>query len=147
MNGTGLDAFDATVQESDIWLKSLMRRLHTDDRHTAYLMLRAALHALRDRIGPQNAVNFGARLPLLLRGMLFEGWHIASTPTGEHTTQQFLDQARARLPAMLAGDAERGVRATFAVICERIDDGDVRKLVAVLPADLRRLWPASASRE
>lgn len=147
MNGAGPDSFDITVRESDVWLNSLMHRLHTDDRHTAYLMLRAALHALRDRIGPQNAVNFGVQLPMLLRGMLIEGWHIASTPTGEHTAQQFLDQARARLPAMLAGGAERGVRATFAVICERIDGGEVRKLVAVLPADLHRLWPDSASRE
>lgn len=146
MNGTGLDAFATTVQESNAWLQSLMRRLRTDDVHLAYLMLRAACHALRDRLGPQNAVNFGAQLPMLLRGMLFEGWHIASTPTSEQTAQQFLDQARARLPAMLAADAERGVRATFAVICERIDGGEVRKLVAVLPADLHRLWPASASR-
>lgn len=147
MASTGLDTFDTAVQESNVWLKSLMRRLHTDDRHTAYLMLRAAFHALRDRIGPQNAVHFGAQLPMLLRGMLFEGWHIASTPTAEHTTQQFLDQARSRLPAMLASEAEGGVRATFAVICERIDGGEVRKLIAVLPADLRQLWPPSASRD
>lgn len=142
MSSTGLDTFDTTVQESNIWLKSLMRRLHSDDRHAAYLMLRAALHALRDRIGPQPAVHLGAQLPMLLRGLLFEGWHMASTPTGEHTRQQFLDQARARLPAMLAGDAERGVRAAFEVICERIDGGEVRKLVAILPGELRDLWPA-----
>lgn len=147
MSSTGLDTFDTTLQESNVWLKSLMRRLHTDDRHTAYLMLRAAFHALRDRVGPQSAVHFGAQLPMLLRGLLFEGWHIASTPTAEHTAQQFLDQARARLPAMLAGEAERGVRAAFEVICERIDGGEVRKLVAVLPAELRELWPSAARRD
>ena len=42
--------------------------------------LRAALHALRDRIGLENAVHLGAQLPMLLRGAYYEGWHPAATP-------------------------------------------------------------------
>lgn len=144
---TGLDTFDTTVQESNTWLKGMMERLYTDDRHMAYLMLRATLHARRDRIGPQNAVHFGAQLPMLLRGLLFEGWHMAGTPTAEHSKQQFLDRVRAQLPATLAGDVERGVRAAFEVIWEKIDAGEVRKLVKVLPAALHGLWPLIATRD
>ncbi|MEQ8816336.1 MAG: DUF2267 domain-containing protein [Thalassobaculum sp.] len=144
---TGLDTFDTTVQETNAWLKGVMERLYADDRRMAYLMLRATLHALRDRIGPQSAVHFGAQLPMLLRGLLFEGWHMAGTPTTEHSKQQFLDRVRTQLPATLSGDAERGVRAVFEVIWEKIDAGEVRKLVKVLPADLRGLWPLLATRD
>ena len=52
---TGLDTFDKTVQESNLWLKDIMDRLNTEDRHHAYSTLRAVLHALRDRIGAESA--------------------------------------------------------------------------------------------
>ena len=71
---TGLDVFDKTVQESNLWLKDLMERLGTYDRHHAYSTLRAVLHGLRDRIGPESAAHLGAQLPMLLRGLYYEGW-------------------------------------------------------------------------
>ncbi|WP_323796264.1 DUF2267 domain-containing protein [Nisaea sp.] len=144
---SGLATFDTTVQESDAWLKAIMERLHTDDRQMAYQMLRATLHAQRDRVGPENAVHIGAQLPMLLRGLLFEGWHIAGTPTGEDRKQEFLERVRAQLPVILAGDAERGVQTVFEVICDKVDAGEARKLVRVLPTDLRSLWPTRASQD
>lgn len=70
---TGLDVFDKTVQESNLWLKDIMERLSTSDRHHAYSTLRAVLHALRDRIGAESAAHLGAQLPMLLRGLYYEG--------------------------------------------------------------------------
>ena len=144
---SGLATFDTTLQESYGWLKAIMERLHTSDRHLAYLLLRATLHALRDRVGPENAVHFGAQLPMLLRGLLFEGWHLAGTPTGEDRKPEFLERVRAQLPANLAGDAERGVLAVLEVVCDKVDAGEARKLVKVLPPDLRGLWPARATQQ
>lgn len=70
---TGLDTFDKTVQESNLWLKDVMEWLDTRDRHHAYSTLRAVLHPLRDRIGPESAAHLGAQLPMLLRGLFYEG--------------------------------------------------------------------------
>ena len=58
---TGLATFDKTVQESNLWLKDVMERLNTTDRHHAYSTLRAVLHALRDRIGPESAAHLKMR--------------------------------------------------------------------------------------
>jgi hypothetical protein len=41
---TGLDAFDSTLQQTNLWLKDIMERTGTDDRHLAYQLLRATLH-------------------------------------------------------------------------------------------------------
>ena len=71
---TGLDTFDTTIQESNLWLKDLMEQLGTYDRHHAYSTLRAVLHVLRDCIGPDNAAHLGAQLPMLIRGLYYEGW-------------------------------------------------------------------------
>ncbi len=87
---TGLDTFDKTVQESNLWLKDVMERLNTNDRHHAYSTLRAVLHALRDRIGPESAAHLGAQLPMLLRGLFYEGWDPTGKPTKERHEAAFL---------------------------------------------------------
>jgi uncharacterized protein (DUF2267 family) len=94
MSTTHLPVFDTTVQESIRWLKAVMDHLHTDDRHLAYLALRGTLHALRDRLGPENAVHLAAQLPMLLRGLYYEGWRMAASQTKERSRAEFFDHVR-----------------------------------------------------
>ena len=145
MTSTGLEVFDTTVQESNLWLKGVMRHLPTKDRHAAYLALRAVFHVLRDRIGPENSVHLAAQLPMLLRGLFFEGWHMAGTPTKERTKGHFLDRVRDSIPDHDAVSAEAATRAVFWVMCEELDPGEVVKLIGVLPSELRALWPPSSA--
>jgi uncharacterized protein (DUF2267 family) len=140
MSHTGLHVFDKTLQESNIWLKSLMERLRTDDRDYAYAALKATLHALRDRIGPENAVHLAAQLPMLLRGMFYEGWRLATGTTRERHMAGFLEHVGQELPKALYNEPEDIVRAVFEVIWERIDSGEVAKLIKILPPELRDLW-------
>jgi uncharacterized protein (DUF2267 family) len=142
MGRTGLAVFDRTIQESNRWLKSLMKRLDTSDRDYAYKVLKATLHALRDRIGPETAVHLSAQLPILIRGVYFEGWHPAGTPTRERRLEDFLQRVREEID--LRGPAEDAVKAVFMVIWENIDQGEVAKLIRVFPAPLRALWQAPA---
>ena len=70
---TGLDVFDRTVQAANLWLKELMDALGWDDRHKAYQGLRTTLHALRDRLTLEEMAQLGAQVPLLIRGVYYEG--------------------------------------------------------------------------
>ena len=148
---TGLDTFDKTVQESNLWLKDLMERLNTYDRHHAYSTLRAVLHALRDRIGPENAAHLGAQLPMLLRGLFYEGWDPTGKPTKERHETAFLAHiARELQRAADPGEIAQGSLAVLDVLSKHIDRGAAVKLAAILPLDLRRFWPAfiqTAARE
>ena len=56
MSATGLEVFDRTLHKTHAWLKAIMEELGTEDRHKAYLALRAVLHALRDRL-PENKLR------------------------------------------------------------------------------------------
>lgn len=140
MSATGLQVFDSTVQETNRWLGLLLQKIGGDDRHRAYVILRATLHALRDRLGIHSAAHFAAQLPMLLRGLFYEGWRPSDHPSKERHIPDFLDSFRAHLPSGTVADAEKSVRAVFSVIWEMIDPGEVQKIMEVLPRDLRDLW-------
>ena len=136
---TGLDVFDATVQQTNLWLKDLMARIPGADRHFAYQLLRATLHAFRDRIGPENAVHFGAQLPMLIRGFYYEGWQPGKPPAKTRHLNDFLDAIEHDAGHGLEPEAASKVKAVFAVIADRIDAHEIEKLRKVLPAELKAL--------
>ncbi len=144
MSTTGVSVFDETLQVTRGWLNDVMARLDSADPHHAYLALRVCLHALRDRLPPENAVHLAAQLPMLVRGFYFEGWKPSVTPTPERSQDEFLahiQQGFGRAPAI---DAEEAARAVFLVLADRLSQGEVRKVIQVLPHDIRALWPRNA---
>ncbi|MBW7851998.1 MAG: DUF2267 domain-containing protein [Rhodospirillales bacterium] len=141
MSATGLKVFDETLQLTNIWLKHVMESLETDDRHRAYLALRATLHALRDRLTPEEALHLGAQLPMLVRGMYYEGWKPSQTPTRERHKADFLGHI-AEAFRNEEVDEEAIARAVFALLAEKLTAGEVRKITHALPAELREMWPS-----
>jgi uncharacterized protein (DUF2267 family) len=135
---TGLDGFDSTVQQTNLWLKDLMARIPTTDRHYAYQLLRATLHVFRDRIGPENAVHFGAQLPMLIRGFYYEGWQLKQ-PTKTRHIGDFLAAIEEEAGRYLGTDLGPKVKAVFAVIADKTDAHEIDKLRKVLPAELQLL--------
>lgn len=137
---TSLDTFDTTIHKTNAWLNELRQELGWDDRHAAYLALRATLHALRDRITVEEVAQLGAQLPMLVRGFYYEGWDPTARPL-KQTRQQFLD----RIGEQFKGenvDPEAIAGAVFAVLEHRIAEGEIQDVMQVLPLDLRNLWPA-----
>jgi uncharacterized protein (DUF2267 family) len=139
MSRTGLQVFDTTLQETNHWLKRVMEELETDDRKFAFAALRATLHALRDLIGPGNAVHLGAQLPMLLRGAYYEGWRLSETPTHERHLDGFLAHVDANLPRNAQVASGEAARAAFGVLLECLDGGEADKLMRLLPMEIRSL--------
>lgn len=133
MSTTGLEVFDTTLHETNHWLKLMMGELGTDSRRVAFAALRGGLHAVRDRIGTDNAAHLGAQLPMLLRGAYYERWHPAATPTRERHLAGFIDHVAAELPAECKANAGEVARACFAVMGRCLDRGEMLKLRGHLP--------------
>ena len=140
MSSTGLAVFDSTIQETNRWLTSLLRRIGGEDRHRAYLVLRAGLHTLRDRLEVPAVAHLAAQLPMLIRGIFYEGWSPAHGSSKERHLPEFFEHFRSQLPPGMALNADHAVRAVFGVILEMIDPGEVQKVMGSLPRDLRELW-------
>ena len=140
MNSTGVVTFDKTLRETQDWLDMLMDRVDIEDRHTAFAVLRATLHALRDRIGPENAVHLGAQLPILLRGVYYEGWRMTTPPTKERHVDDFVAHVLGELVPGLVEDPREAVWAALGVARDMVDPGEAAKLAKLLPGEMREFW-------
>lgn len=141
-----LPTIDHAVQQINVWLKKLVAEHHLPERQHALSGLRAVLHALRDRLTGDQAVHFGAELPTMVRGIYYEGWHLASNPSNERQLQPFLDRVQKQLPPKYPRDAKGTTEAVFALLADELDRGLIVKVVGELPEPLRVLWPESVRR-
>ena len=83
--------FEQATYTAEEWLDDLMARLGWHDRQRTYVALAAALHALRDALPQEAAIDVGNQLPVLVRGLYYDGWH----PRGRraaHTRPDFLER-------------------------------------------------------
>ena len=142
MSITGLDVFDRTVQKTNSWLKSLMDELNWEDRHKAYGALRVTLQALRDRLTIEEVAQFGAQLPMLIRGFYYEGWDPTGKPEKLRHREEFLEPiAEYFVQAGEPVHPEPVARAVFSMLAQRISDGEIEDVKHILPKELRSLWP------
>ena len=148
MAQTGLESFDRTLQDTHIWLNELMEALHTDDRQRAYQTLKAVLHGLRDRLTPEEAVQLGAQLPMLVRGFYYEGWRLSDVPVRVRSRDDFLEHMRDHLKEVYRQDpgfsVEQAVEAVFAVISRHVTAGEIGDVLQQLPTDVLDMWPREA---
>jgi uncharacterized protein (DUF2267 family) len=141
---TGLAVFDTTVQDANLWLEEVESQLGHCERQEAYVALRATLHALRDRLPAQAAVNFAAQLPMILRGLYFEGWTLPEKPDRSYGVAEFAEAVRSELPPRYRFDPVLTSRAAFSAVAKFTSAGEAEKIMAQLPPPLRDLWPAGA---
>lgn len=140
MSATGLEVFDRTLQATNIWLDEVMQEADWADRHKAYSALRVVLHALRDRLPVDEASHLSAQLPMLLRGVFFEGWHPAGTPVPVRSKDEFLSSLATAFASDTFADPERIAQIVFGVLARHLSDGECMKVKSVLPREIRELW-------
>lgn len=140
MSATGLSVFDATIEKTNVWLNGVLDQLGWQDRHRAYTALRTVLHALRDRLTVAEAADLGAQLPLLVRGIYYEGWHPSGKPVKERKAADFLAHVRLGFRDDPTVDAEQIARAVFQVLAGHVSAGEIKDVKNLLPNELRELW-------
>lgn len=142
MTTAGLDVFDATVQQSNEWLKEIGEELHTDNRREAYLALRGTLHALRDNLVVDEAADLAAQLPMLIRGVYYEGWDPSRTPVRDRSRDTFLERVGSAFERAKPSGIypEPAARAVFSVLARHVSAGEIDDVRNALPGDVRALW-------
>ena len=140
MSMTGLDAFDRTVQRTNEWVHELMDELAWRDKHKAYVAMKATLHALRDRLTVEETAHLSAQLPMLIRGIYFEGWDPTKVPVKMHR-DDFFQRVRQEFPYEIPDGTERLVDVVIEALRRHITEGEWQNVRASLPKDLVAVLP------
>lgn len=129
------EAFDHMVQTANTWLADVAEAFGTDDRRFAYRVLRAWLHAIRDRLTIDGAAHFASQLPELVRGVYYEGWQPSRVPV-KYDLDEFVNRfaTEANIPA---NDVRRTAARVSQVMRARLTAGQLDHAVAQLPEWLR----------
>lgn len=104
--------------------------------------LRAVLHAIRDRLSPEEAFHFSAQLPMLIRGMFFEGYSISEKPE-KYNLDELIERIEDALVPAMDLDAEKAFEAVLRVLYDHVSDGQLEDMYRTMPKDIRRLWDES----
>lgn len=144
MRTAGLDGIDHTIQLTHAWVNELDDRLGWGDRVRSYRLLRTVLQTLRDWLPVNEAADFAAELPTLLRGVYYEHWRPATTLTPQRSKADFIS----RIDHAFMGDplvyTTEAISITFGFLSAKIATGEVADIRHALPADVRALWPTSS---
>ena len=144
MSTVSVEAFNHTMEKSHEWLTELAWEGRFANIEHAYSALRVVLHALRDRLTVDEAVHLAAEMPMLIRGMYYEGWRPALAPNRERTLQQFCASIRESLKNA-SFDPEAAARAVFQLLDRKISAGELKDVSQMLPREIcEALWPEHA---
>lgn len=134
--------FDSHVEVANRWLSELVENLQlsADEYPRALRALRAGLHAIRDRLPASEAVDLGAQLPALIRGIYYEGWTLANDPTEIRDRAAMIARVKAELAADPRLDPVDVLRGAIHLLVEHVSSGEIADVVATLPAPIKALW-------
>lgn len=135
-----IKAIHKTIEKVSEAINKLMASHLFPDEHKAFVILRASLKALRDRLTTEEAIQLGAQLPVLLRGFYYEGWNMKNQSVSR-TKEEFLTDVKYHLNGYDDLDLEIVVPAAMKVILDMIDQGEAVEVLHQLPRDIQELCP------
>ncbi|MCU1677384.1 MAG: hypothetical protein JWM93_2142 [Frankiales bacterium] len=134
-----VDAIERTVHKTNEWVNDVAREVGTEDRALAWRILRGYLQVLRDRLTMDEAAQFAAQLPQLLRGVFYEGFDPGHQPEKIRDRDIFLERLAERAGLADPAEAERAAAAVTRALRRHVTSGEMDDVVAQLPTEIREV--------
>jgi uncharacterized protein (DUF2267 family) len=140
MKPSGISTIDHAPQVVAEWLNLLQNDLGWGDRGKAYLLLRQTLHTLRDFLTVEEAADLAAQLPVLIRGIFYEGWVPSRCPVEPRSVDAFLDRVMKPFHDDPPIEPDVAVASVFSLLRRQISPGEFEQISKALRQSLRDLW-------
>jgi len=106
----------------------------------SYAALRTILHALRDRLTVEVTAQLAAQMPLLVRGIYYDGWNPSAVPV-KMDREEFLARIRQEFRYSIEGDMPRLVDTVLQALRNHITQSEWDGMKSTLPKDLATALP------
>lgn len=136
-------------QNATAFLKEVARELDTENLDQTGRVLIAVLHALRDRIMPQESLDLISQLPVFIKAAYVDGWKIHDKVERLKSREEFAESIRRHARSGIKGaqspdfgndeDVQIKVEAVFHVLGKHVSEGEIKDIKAQLPEPLAGL--------
>jgi uncharacterized protein (DUF2267 family) len=138
---TNIVALDRAIQNTIEWLNDIQAELGWSRRNDVYKATKAVLQTIRDRASTQEVMHLAVNLPLVMKGMLLDGYYLENKPVKIRDANDFLLYVQANYDSQ--GDIIDAEEVVVAVLTRRMGGGEMRKIAATMPERIRRLFESA----
>ncbi|PTA47457.1 DUF2267 domain-containing protein [Micromonospora sp. RP3T] len=137
-----MSAFESSLDKTNVILKEIESAYGwpPERRNQSYAALRTVLHLLRDRLPVPESAEFAQQLPVLLRGIYFDGWQPEHVPI-KLNRDDFLYEVRQGFPYDVSGGPQRVVQVVLDTLRRHVTQGEWQDVKSAMPRDLAQLIP------
>lgn len=140
MEHTGIRSVDHAPEVVGQWLNELCDALDWSVKQRAYLLLHETLHAVRDFLTVDEAADLAAQLPILIRGIYFEGWDPSKTPVKPRNKPQLLERVAAKFDREPLDDPEKAVAAVLDLLARHVSAGEMDQVKHAMRKPVQELF-------
>ena len=135
--------FDTYITKANVFLKEIAEEIgEPENKAKAGRVLRAVLHALRSRLSVEESIHMIAQLPILIKGLYVDGWHLTRLNGSLNTFSDFLTEVK-KFDGNLGNkdfnndrDSLRMIRAVLRVLKKYVSEGEMQHLKVQLPDEI-----------
>jgi uncharacterized protein (DUF2267 family) len=137
--------FERYAAEGNHFINMVADELNTD-RNTAARITKAVLHAVRDRLPANDAVEFSQGLPMAIKGIFFDQYDLSKAPVPIRHAKEFLQYVRYKDGNSADKDfldmefIEDSIAAVFRVLERTMDYGQVEQIKRMMNDDMAYLF-------
>lgn len=141
--------FNHYAEKGNEILAQLDKELGGQGREHAGRVLRCVLHAIRNRISPEESLQLIAQLPMALKGLYVDGWKMSTIHKDVKTLDDLSDEIIAECGRTAwrdfssKADAMLALRSVMKILSRFISAGEWKDIAAVMPVHLQaevRAW-------
>ncbi len=134
--------FESSIDKTNLILKEIEQAYgwSKERRHQSYAALRTVLQLLRDRLPIVESAQFAAQLPVMVRGVYFEGWDPTIVPV-KLNRSDFLYEVRQGFPYEVEGGVEGMVNVVLDALKRHVTPGEWEDVKSNLPREFGSMMP------
>jgi uncharacterized protein (DUF2267 family) len=123
------------------WIDELGDYLDWSNEGRTHLLLRTVMHTIRDFLTVDEAADLAAQLPVLIRGIFYEGWDPSSAPERPRNKEAFMARINAPFQREPLENPEGAVACVVKLLNRHVSNGQMAQVRQSLRKDLRFLFP------